>query len=348
MIFQNIKSFITQKTSVFVFFILVQVVTLIGIFITYNFMQEQIAIQRSYHNELRTYTVMLSDTENIEENLAETLNQCGNIQHIYTIFNENSQLVYGEYYGDINKYSGIIIGKDLSKDDITNGYKKVVLTYDSLYNNTSLEVGNFYKINGTDYEIIGFAINDYISIPFNSIKDKNIITGICITTNTEFDASEIEQFTNKLSNIFKNSEIIQPINDDKAGQSSSFKITTFMIVVLMALGIFNLSYLYIFILEQRKKQYAIFQICGCSKAKGEFIYLVEIFIISFIPFIVSAVLFKFAIVPILVVLDKFTIYSMNLSSYLFLMIAYILVMICIFLPSISKYTLKSAALQYKA
>lgn len=322
---------------------LAQIVTLLGVFIANNLMEQEVSTQKSYYDNMRTYTVMLSDTDNIEEGLAEVLIKCGDIQHIYTVFPEHDKAVCGEYYGKSNKKVYTDAGRYLSDSDISSGVKNIVVPPDILYD---YSVGDTYSLNGTDYNIIGSSVDDSFHIPFNSIDNKSTIIGVCVTTNTELTASEFKQLSKTLTGIFPNSSICPP-EGEYSSQIDYFKTVMFMIILLMCLGIFNLSYLYVYILEQRKRQYAVFQICGCTKIRGALIYLAEIIIFSTAAYIFSALVFKLLLFPVVAALDSMTFYAMSVGSYVFLFICYLAAMLAVFLPCIIKYTSKSPSLQYK-
>lgn len=322
---------------------LAQIVTLLGVFIANNLMEQEVSTQKSYYDNMRTYTVMLSDTDNIEEGLAEVLDKCDGIQRIYTLFSEYDKVVCGEYYGKSNKKVYTNAGRYLSDSDISNGVKNIVVPPDILYD---YSVGDTYFLNGTDYNIIGSSVDDSFHIPFNSIDSKSTIIGVCVTTNAELTASEFEQLSETLTGIFPNSSVYLP-EGEYSSQMDYFKTVMFMIILLMCLGIFNLSYLYVYILEQRKRQYAVFQICGCTKIRGALIYLAEIIIFSTAAYIFSALVFKLLLFPVVAALDSMTFYAMSVGSYVFLFICYLAAMLAVFLPCIIKYTSKSPSLQYK-
>lgn len=353
MILQNLKSFITKKTVIFVFFMLAQIVTLIGVLVTFNYLEQEISTQKSYYDDMRTYTVMLSDSSDTDKKLSDILNKCDYIQHIYTVSFltpttaedeiNNEYRIYGEYYGKSGLKFNVALGSYLSETDISDGNKNIVIPASFM---TDFNIGDTYSLNGSNYKIIGSSTDGNFHIPFNSTDDKYQISGVCVTTDRELNSSEANQFKNTLSDIFSEADVISP-SGEYGSEFNSFKTVMFIIILLMCLGIFNLSYLYTFILEQRKKQYAVFQICGCTKLKGAFIYLGEILIISTAAYTVSAVLFKFAVLPLVILADSMTVYAMSVYSYVFLFTAYILIMLFVFLPCIIRYTSKSAALQYK-
>lgn len=353
MILQNLKSFITKKKSIFIFFILAQIVTLVGVFVTYNYMEQEVSTQKSYYDDVRTYTVMLSDSKDIEENLSDVLKQYDNIQHIYTVSYEGEYIVYGEYYGKSEKEFTVSLGDDLSESDMTNGNKNMLIPNKTLtYEDTSLsnlKIGDTYNLNGVAYKIIGSALDGCFHIPFHSMEEesKNQIMGVCITTNKELSPSDSEQFIYMLSAIFEDA-VITPPQAEYGSEFNTFKIFVFVVILLLCLGIFNLSYLYIFVLEQRKKQYAVFQICGCTKLRGALIYLAEILLLSVMAYSVSLLLFRFVVLPFVIAMDSMTFLAMSVQSYILLFIFYVLIILLVFLPCIVRYTSKSAVLQYKS
>ncbi len=353
MILQNLKSFITKRKSIFIFFILAQIVTLIGVFITYNYMEQEVSTQKSYYDDMRTYTVMLSNSKDIDKKLSDILKQYDGIQHIKTVSYEGEYIVYGEYYGKSGKEFTVNLGDNLSESDITSGNKNILIPDKAfIYEETTLsdlKIGDTYNLNGIAYKIIGLTMDGCFYIPFNSMEEenKNQIMGVCVTTNKELSLSEAEQLTNILSNIFEDS-VITPPQGEYGSEFNTFKMFVFFVILLLCLGIFNLSYLYIFILEQRKKQYAVFQICGCTKLRGALIYLAEILILSIIAYLAALLLFRFVVLPFVIVMDSMTFLAMSGQSYILLFIFYILIMLLIFLPCIVRYTSKSAVLQYKS
>ncbi|MDD6489693.1 MAG: hypothetical protein PUG48_07760 [Clostridia bacterium] len=343
MILKNLKIFAARHTMIFVFFILAQIVTLSGVFVTYNYLEQEISTQKSYYEGMRTYTVQLSGSENIDENISEVLRSNDNIQRIYTVTVDGDFIFCGDYYGKSVKKFNVTLGTYLSDDDIVKGEKKIVIP---LSMSKDFSIGDMYLFNNEKYEITGVSIDDNFYIPYNSLNDKSLISGVCVVLNDELSSSQSDEFMNRLSGIFKNS-VIMPPSEEYGDEMNSFRLVMVIIILLLSLGIFNLSYLYSFILEKRKKQYSVLQICGCTKLRGILIYAGEVIIVSVASYILSALLFKFALLPLIMNIDSLTVEAMGISSYLFLFVCYIIIMMCIFLPCVIKYSSKTVVQQYK-
>lgn len=366
-ILKNILNFIKNNTAIFVITIAVEIVTLLGVFTAYNYYVEKTEENKSYYQEMRTFAVTLTDTNELEENLSKVLDSGYEIERIYTYTNpyslnltKNDFLRYTEpdgtvkeriaglfcsdYYGESTLKHKVIVGSDIDLSDTENAENEIVLSSDL---NRAVKVGEMFNINGLDYLVIGIGTDTSNYIPYNTVIKNNLpIDGLGIVLKNEVDSAIAKKFSAILTDIFKTNSVHLPEGEYGREISDYNKYIIFTCLMLF-LSIFNFVYLYSYILDKRKKQYSILRIYGCTKLKGIMIYTIEAIIISSLSYLISVALYLFVHLPVLRMLDKYTFFAMNIDSFLIVFASFILIMLCVVIPSIVKYSKKDIVDQYR-
>jgi len=366
-ILKNLLNFIKKNTAIFVVLLLVEVVTLLGVFTAYNYYLENTETNKKYYHEKRTFSVQLLDTDNLEENINKVLNSGYEIDHIYAIISPYSlnltknkaesyflpdgtvkekvpDLFYADYYGESFLKHRVLYGSGFSKSDNQNAENKIVLSFNL---SQSYNIGDEYIINNIGYEVIGIGTQTINYIPYNTVIKENIpISGLGISLKNEVDADTAKEFSCLLTDIFGTNNVNLPSGEygDEIEEYNKYIIFTWL---MLFLSIFNFVYLYSYILNKRKKQYSILRIFGCTKLNGITMYTIEALIISISSYLISVVLYLFVCTPIMKLIDKYTIFAMDINSFLLVFIVFILVMLCIVIPSIINYSKKDIVDQYR-
>lgn len=117
-----------------------------------------------------------------------------------------------------------------------------------------------------------------------------------------------------------------------------------LIAVLISLAAaFNLVILYQYILVKRQKTLAVFQICGCTKGYAVRMYLAESLLMTVPCYILTALLYHFALLPMLMRVFPYidTAYSLQLYTAAFA----IFIGICtVGMALLSEYTVRKSSI----
>ena len=136
-------------------------------------------------------------------------------------------------------------------------------------------------------------------------------------------------------------------NNEKAfeGESISFAEQYLkegaVILGVMLISVFNLAYVYTYILDTRKREIAISRISGQTIFSAIATSYAEIFILSTLGYIIGVLIMKFLVLPLLSGRGFMFNDSIDVSQYLMLYLIFILVYSIVFLPSIINQMRKS-------
>lgn len=343
LIIKDLKAFIVKNKMIFILFLLVQVVTLVGLFCAINNFEQSIDEEIKIDSNYRTYQVVTNNKNYNFDSLDILINKFDKLEKVDFVkpFNDDINYCY-EYLCNYND-TFIYLGRGLTSEEVKNGSNKIVLPFEMCYD---YKVGDTYSVNDKEYTIVGISLGNNFILPYNSIKNTDEEINILFVTNDKLNKKEKNNLFKLIDECFEDYQIIKPINV-YINYSLSNVLEMILYVLLLFLGIINLVYLYSYILEKRKKQYAILRICGCTRLKGIAIYLCEILLIALISYVFAILLFKFIVIQVIAKVDIYTTYSMQLISYLYALLIYLLITILVLFPYIKKYAYKPIADSYK-
>lgn len=364
-VFNNLISFIKNNKAIFFLLIITQIITLIGVFTTYNYYSGLFMQTKLVHEEARTYRVYAPDTKNLTSKLEKLLSGKYDVQHTYTFTtsddvdvsknkkeneqsadSSNNKLQYfcGDYYGETAIIHKINVGYSLTEEDHKNAANNIVLSSNEYYR---FNVGESYVINDKEYKIIGISTNEYYCIPYETFMKNGLpVSGIDVVLKNEMDEAHSAECASYLKELF-GAENVQLPNTDYGDDMSKYNFIFVFCGMMFSLSIINFVYLYSYILDKRKRQYAVFRIFGCSKLRGSLIYAAECIIISVVTYIVTVLIYMFAFSPLLKIIDKYTVSALDIKNFVFVFVLYIVVLLCVVVPTIIKYAKKEIISQYR-
>lgn len=311
----------------------------------YNIVAEN---KQSNENE-RTFAVSVND-EFLTDKLSILISERKNLQHVYCIVNDGDKVIFTDYYGNRYGRADVSFGKWFSSDDIKDGANKVVLpNYPYLFGSDDegerFSIGDNIDICGKSYKAIGIGLlSEYVyQIPYNSIKDVSVISTVAVVIEKFGSQKEIESFSAYLKNLFDSDLSYYPQIESVAKSNRQFFLDTILIVGIMSLSVFNLVYLYMYILDKRKKEIAVNRISGQTIFSGVLNAYSEILIISTTVYIFCAVLMKLCVFRLLKRLGTGLFDLISFIQYLIVYLIFILICSLVFLPAIIRFMKKPPA-----
>lgn len=196
-------------------------------------------------------------------------------EYIENMWIENGLLYSGRWFLDEEESEGI--GAALIPYEI--GISEMSLRSDYVEMISEDEI----KLFGNSYKIIGVykANGSTPIVPLNSLPDDFKIDGISIQFKEAITKKQYEELKSQ-SALELSGKLVFPDMPFPDRESMYLYNNIMMIAVLIAiLAAVNFASLYFFILQKRKKQIAVFSICGAEKRKIFAIYLGECCLISF-------------------------------------------------------------------
>lgn len=250
----------------------------------------------------------------------------------------NNSIISGDYWTDIDELEG----------------NKVVLCYDNRkglditpYTDSIIKDEDTLVINGDEYKIIGYQTwnIDGVMVPINSVADDTCIEKF----NVMFDRGITKDTYDCIAGIFKDrlGDLADVREIPGLDNDARFTYRTVMIIAVLTtlISSFNFMILYRYILSQRKKNTAIYRLCGLSATKAIIYNLVECIMITIPVYFVGLCLYKNNLIKLL---DKYFPYMREAYTerlYLVLFAIYLLVSVVVCLAQICRYNHKKVLMQ---
>ena len=298
MILRNLFLYARNNKSIFVLFMLIQITVAVAFFSVFNYAMNMLAQEKRTQVANRTYGVNLSDGKGIEQKMDRFSKKYGEqISDIFglTVYKEETVLCEYQY---TTGYDGLVIvnGKYFDKQDFQKGNKYAITVYhledNSLKNE---EVGSTITFNNETYTVIGTSAADFTVVPFSSLKDKSIITQVNIIMKNNISN---DTFLSDLREIFGTEDInLPPDYTFKTYYGTVSYILIFSFVVMVS--VLNIAYLYSYIMNRRRRETAIFRICGCTFFRSAVQYLAEVATVSLCAYLIAVGVHFGAVMPLM-------------------------------------------------
>lgn len=324
LIIRNLKSLIRKDSVAFWLFIIGIVCS--GVTIIYSFgkvysMANYISNNQCYNIDFNE-NISFSECRNIIDSLTDNNDDIENVR--VTVDDGSAFAMKEPWRYDIQYGSGF---------DSTSEPQIIVGWIGDLYG----EINSYVEVDSKSYRIVGQRAMEYFNeINYASLTDDSSVLKIDVLIDQISSKKKIETIGNQIEAAFPSAFITYPEPIDYF--SHFISDPQFYIAIALAfLALLNLAQLYRYFLSKRKDMYAIYQICGCHKNMGFLIFMVELELISFVPYIITAIGYK-------VIIEKFLIddyyYNIHLSYRQLGVISVIFIMlqIAIFIPIIYRYS----------
>lgn len=186
--------------------------------------------------------------------------------YTFSFSSENGH-VYATTAFDIRNAS-IVEGRGLTKDDIESHARYVVAgttVLDGGIYKTELKIGDLVKINGVDFEIIGFYSTSAreFEIPYTTGFELFPLADVSIIFPPGHSDSQLDNITeyclSSLENVYSTDRLT--IVAVFMSYNGSMIIASIFVIIIALL---NLCFIYKFILKRMNKYFAVLRICGMS------------------------------------------------------------------------------------
>ncbi len=348
MIFKNIRNFILNHTLIFVIFILLLAFSFCSALYSVNLLNNVKENNTKIAEEDRTYIFSVKDTE-LESKLNRLILDGKNFERVYCVVDNDGERIIADFYECNGKNGEVSFGKWFSQEDIEKGTKKVILpnypnfSAEELSQHTVLKIGEVYNIDGIPYQAIGIgALSQFVyQIPYNSIQDKSIISQVAIVTKRVDNKEQVQALSAYLEGVLGGTAVKLPSEKGTAAFDKQSFVDSLLVIGVMSMSVFNLVYIYLHILEMRKKEIAINRISGQTALSVVITSHGEVFILSTIVYLISALFIELLLFPLLGGLGYWFADSLGFYQYLFVYIVLIAIYSIVFLPALIRHAIKS-------
>ncbi len=336
MIFRNLFSFARKNKRVFAVFLLVQIATVVAFFSVFNYALMFLEDTKELQTECRTYSINIENSENLDEQMKKLYDKYSDqLERYYAVMENGNDKIYCEY----TRPSDDIIknGRNFSESDFKNGKKQILYPdYDFTSDKKKHKIGEQYNLSGEQYKGIGTIYNtDMMMIPYSSLENKSQISEVDMVFNTDLTGVYQDVFVEDVQKIFN----IDSVNMPSAYSTSTYQSTinyvaTFGVIIVIA--VINIIYLYSYIMNKRKKETAVFRLCGCSLGKTALIYLTEILFLSAVSYAAAVLIHLVAVMPLMMNITQALKYYIAPLDFIIVYAIYLLIEILSFLPIIQR------------
>lgn len=320
-VLKNLKNFILTHKIVFTIFILCEFVS----FATATYMAAQFASNQKEWVEgnlaYKTFSIESSfSNEDISNKISQVKEKFPQVLMVKVYMDKLRMQANAIYPPKTERY--VYSGRYFSEDEFYNGAKQIIINEDS----ENFSVGNIIKIQDMILEVIGvnYSIGNYSEIPYSALTNLEEITRLSFSLEKIPKSEERELFLSSLKEIFQTDEIKSPENINILAVSS-VTIEYLVCIVVPLFLLYNLSFLYEYVLNSRKKNFAVMRLVGCSSKKAFSIFGIEILIISTIVYSLSCVFLAFVVIPITIYFDiegiNFLYFEDYIRFYIIIMVA---------------------------
>lgn len=342
MIFKNFFSFIKENKAVFTVFMLTQICTVIAFLSVFNYAMKFVDEYKQLQTECRTFSVSFSDNSGGSNFLNKTeldasidkfyQKHKGIISGIEASVNNGDDVIRAKY-----TYSNerVFVGRSLSEQDLSSGEKLIIKPNFAFYATESkTSESDTYELFGEEYTVIGIGLDDRYTVAYNSLNNVPI-TGLSITFNSDLNNTEVSLMINEMKDTFSADGVKTP-------EPYSMNIYSQAIGYLLAFGIIlviafmNIVYLYSYVMGKRRKESAVFRICGSNIIEIAKIYFVELVIISLAAYVVGLLVHLLCVMPIMMNITSTIDYFITPFEYIAIYLAYFIIELLVFVPIIIK------------
>lgn len=216
----------------------------------------------------------------------------------------NNIITTSKIYGNnLLNYSFITEGRYFYPSEEENS-ERVALVHDDNFTGHNSETDKFpikenkVTVFGEEFEIIGKQNKtEAPMIPFSSIDDESVLNSMYINFESRITKSRLNELTETAEKILGDRIHIPNINLPDNNELYLYNTVMFISVVISLISAANIAILYRYILIKRRKEIAVFRICGCTKTKAVLIYIKECMALIMPAAMISTIIFHLFILP---------------------------------------------------
>ncbi len=250
---------------------------------------------------------------------------------------------------EYNSYDKIIAINSALRED----YTTYILHVEGVGELQAEHIGDAESIdvNGEDFKIIDTPFNGsgLLYAPITAFNNDTPLTNTMeISFKTDISRSQYDEIKNAVAMNMGNNAEVPELDITPASELFYYRTILMISVLISILAALNFAVLYRFVLEKRIKMLTIFRICGCTKLRMIFTYLLECVIIGLPIFALTQFAFdKFAL-PLLSKTFEYIGYAYSPILYLVIFGIYAVSSIVILLIMISVYISRRSITELKA
>ena len=374
--FQYIKLNIKKSPLLYLIIAICQIISimiiLFGIGTMLNAQSEN--TQAVYDASFFNYTFSKSKTiEEIEDKVNELSDFISQdlLMISFRVDNKDHAEYLGSYIKHFNKYESIL---DVF-DKYLGGSDTELITYETFINKEKIVVvgtlvqecnvpdgkgdfirevvekeiiNEYIRIKNEDFKVVGYFSGWGLFVLFDSAPKDSLLSEMGVELKNALSDRRIEEINAKASEIFGRDIEIHTLPQNRDLLSEQYStINIFISLLIILIAVLNTALIFKFMIDMRIKNFAIYRICGMSKAHCFSYCISENLIISGISYAVAVLIFANFILPVTIYNYSLFEFIYNESFFTITFAIYLLSSLVINLLYISPSVVKSIQIAYK-
>ncbi len=336
MLLQNLKLLITKKRSIFLLFLLSVLISILAVMYIYTIYGSIQSSTIEFDQKYKTVQIHFTEEENnLQPKMDKLLKIRTDIIYLGAVMTNSGETLTLASYTKKPLYYG---GRYFSDQAFDYGYHEIILSaayYETYHDQSQIELYN------QDYKILSFSDRNFNEIPFHSIAEPSQIEGLLIQLNRNLSILESQSLENQLNQLFSSAIITMPLQPD-IGMAAKNLYSSFISILVVFLALINISFLYQYLLLQRRKHFAVYQICGFTVFKAIKLLVGELFILSTVIFVLAGIIYRTGITKLLPYINQEALqYKLVFNDYLVLYVFFMLAIAIVFSPVIIQFCKKT-------
>ncbi len=333
--FRIIKASIKKNLAIYTVFLLFCTLTTVAIIYISGKYNSNILAKENYDEMLTTYLIDFGASDNASfSNVEQAVNEYSNNYNVKVIkLNFSNAKVQDDENNTIKPIYEMIAYPLNEKEMIWEYVKKAGLTEFDVTEFTSSDDAviivtdpmsdiNFDTLTFND---MPYTVVDSVSYGKNKIKEhlasyktvqknKPMLREITIVFKEITNLNALNEITSGLKKSFPSATVTEPIDRDFS-KESILSLGNMLMYLVMVLSVLNLIYNYRYILNERKYQYKILRLYGCTKNRISVFTALEILMICATQITAGVVLFEFVFKPIILQIEPTLKYNFDNGLY---------------------------------
>lgn len=331
MIHKSIFSLIKNQPLIFIFFSLLQIISILAAVYLYSSVRVDRITQMQYNEATSKFEINFNEGaafKDVKSNIEKTAHQAEfPIFNITALIDEENKITANYNYDP----TLVDLGERLKNNND--------ILIDSLYaKDNNISIGDKIILLNREFNVSGLSIpfsRNFIfnEILYSSLNNDDKIYKLDIKLKNLPKKNESENFFAYLTENFVGADITPP---EERNYLNEYKFDSQLLISfsVMLLVVFNISFIYQYILMKRKNKFVIYNICGCTKTKSFLILFSEI-LCYFIAHLLTALAVWFAFLKKLLIDEPENLGFMDTAIPIFIYFGFMLI---VFIPKIIKYS----------
>lgn len=340
MVFHLIKKHFYENKTVFILFIICQIVSLLIALFIFNLLDlkdKYSEYNRPIYRTLYVTNVNESDDINLYNNMLDAPFM-NDIETVESKLLSDNIIINIILYCDADSKEIIDAGIGITADDVKENKNVAIVNPKIKVNDKQCSVGDAIQLFGQNYEVIGLSSSiTGITVPGNESIFSDI-DYFNIVYKGELRDSEVSDLMSTIKEIFPSADISKVAEKPE----KNFEITLEDIIIVLTIILVNINFLslYLYILDRSKLSFSVFKICGCSPKKLTVILISEITVICLGALIMAVLIFWALGSSIFSFMNPLLVYTFSIKATLRTALAYTLGVLVVFLPAIYNFSKK--------